>query len=581
MRDELPRWVPPLAFAAIAVAWLSTVSPHVQGGDNPEFATLFARWGVAHPSGYPVYSLYLRALSFVPASSPAHGAAIATTLLGLAAVAALYMAARAWGASAWSALLATTLFATATLPWSLSTAAEVFALNTLVAALMLWFGAPFAPLTPVLRCVALGAVAGVGLGNHLSCVALAPIGLFALVREARASARPARAAALAVLAALPGIANYASLVVVARLGGDRMLWGNTSTLGGLVHHVLRRDYGTLSLSAAPRPLAPGAHLVALAEGLWSESRGVGVILALVGLVTALTGRSRRAHTVALVGSLLVAGPLLVARFNLPLVGVGAAVVARFYLLPLTLLVVPVAMGFDRVVHNVALDPRLRLLLVAAFAAVGIGLSRGEVQTQHAPDVEHYLLDTIETLPPRAVLLTTSDDVTFGTLYTRHALGLRADVVTINPSLLHLDPYRVRVSAQLGVALPPPRRGSVDSVALARAVMATGRPLFLAEVFSQAIVYALPTYPLGTLVRVLPDGTPPPPLRDVLADNEARFQGFRMRPTTGTAAPWQAVARERYARNWVTLAAAARSQGQSTVAAVCERRALGYAPWLRR
>lgn len=581
MRDELPRWVPPIGLAAIALAWLSTVSPYVQGGDNPELATLFAQWGVAHPPGYPVYTLYLRALSFLPASSPAHGAAIATALLGLAAVAVLYKAVRAWGASAWSALLATTLFATATLPWSLSTAAEVFALNTLVAALVLWFGAPFAPLTPALRCVALGAVAGVGLGNHLSCVALAPVGLYALAREARESGRPARSVGLALLAAVPGVASYLALVAVARLGGDLMRWGDTATLGGLVHHALRRDYGTLSLSASAHPPMPGPHLAALASGLWSESRGVGVVLALVGLSTALAGRSRRAHTAALLGALLLAGPCLVARFNVPLTGLGPAVVSRFYLLPLTLLVVPVAMGFDRVVHNVALDPRLRLLLVAAFAAVGIGLSRPEVQAAHAPDVEHYLLDTVESLPPRAVLLATGDEVTLGTRYTRHALGLRADVVTVNPSLLHLAHYRARTSAQLGVALPAPRDGSVDSVALARALLGTGRPLFLADLFTNNIVYALPTYPLGTLIRVLPDGTPPPPLREVLAENEARFQGFRMRPTTGTAAPWQAVARERYARNWFALGAAARAQGQPAVAALCYRRALGYAPWLQR
>lgn len=579
MRSELPRWVVPLAFASLAVAWLSSVSSFVQGGDNAEFATLFARWGVAHPPGYPIYGLYLRAMGFVPAISPAHGAAIVTTFIGLAGVVVLYRAARAWGASTWSALLAITLFATASLPWRLSTLAEVFALHMLVAASVLLFAAPDSRRSPAVRCALLGAAAGVGLANHLSIVLLAPLGLYALAHAARASGRPLRSAALAVAAAVPGLASYGLVIVAARLPGDRLRWGATETFRGLVHHVLRADYGTTNLAANGRPALPGAQLAFLAESLWRDSRGIGVVLAVVGFAAMLAPRARRGHGLALLATLALAGPLFAARFNIPLAGLGTAVVSRFHLLPLVLLVVPVALGFDRVVQNAELDPRLRVLVLAAVVATGVALTWPAVRAEHGPEIEQYLLDTMEVLPPRSVVLGTGDELTFGAEYVRIALGLHADVVVLNPSLLPLAPYRARLEERLGFALPAPRGGSVDTVALARAVLAEGRPLFLAEVFTPRIVQTFATWPQGTLIRVLPPGVPPPSLQDVVADADGRFARFRMRPVSTVVGPWQSAVRERYARTWLTLSIAARARGAAPLADACARRGLTYAPWL--
>src|SRR5690349_19753397 len=84
----------------VGIVYFVTAARHVLGGDNGEFATLFARGGVAHPPGFPLYVLWLRALHGIPASSPAHGAASATAILGVATVVVLQRACRAWGVRA-------------------------------------------------------------------------------------------------------------------------------------------------------------------------------------------------------------------------------------------------------------------------------------------------------------------------------------------------------------------------------------------------------------------------------------------------------------------------------------------------
>ena len=100
-----------LGLAAL-IAYAALASPHIVDGDNAEFATLAAIGGRAHPSGYPLYVLWLRAWSWLP-GSPAYAGALATAVLGALAVVALHAACRAWGARPLAATITTAVFAAA------------------------------------------------------------------------------------------------------------------------------------------------------------------------------------------------------------------------------------------------------------------------------------------------------------------------------------------------------------------------------------------------------------------------------------------------------------------------------------
>src|SRR5436853_7877150 len=66
---------------AVLIAYVWLAPTHVVAGDNAEFATLGAVGGRAHPSGYPLYVLWLRAWSYLPLGSAAERANVATALL--------------------------------------------------------------------------------------------------------------------------------------------------------------------------------------------------------------------------------------------------------------------------------------------------------------------------------------------------------------------------------------------------------------------------------------------------------------------------------------------------------------------
>src|SRR5688572_15624716 len=165
------------AFAIIAALYALTAARFAQGGDGGEFAALFVRGGVAHPPGYPLFVLYLRAWSWLPLAEPAHAAAIATSVLGVLAAFLLFRASCAFGASERSSALMVAIFAGSPLTWKLATYPEVFIGNVVIALAIVWLASPMPPLRGAVRAASLAGLAGLGLAHHHTIVLLAPLGL--------------------------------------------------------------------------------------------------------------------------------------------------------------------------------------------------------------------------------------------------------------------------------------------------------------------------------------------------------------------------------------------------------------------
>ena len=83
-----------LAVLAIAILYAWLAPSYFVDGESAEFSALAVAGGAAHPPGYPLYVMWLRAMAWLP-GTPAHAAALATVVLGVAACAVLHAACRA------------------------------------------------------------------------------------------------------------------------------------------------------------------------------------------------------------------------------------------------------------------------------------------------------------------------------------------------------------------------------------------------------------------------------------------------------------------------------------------------------
>ncbi|MBV8758341.1 MAG: DUF2723 domain-containing protein [Deltaproteobacteria bacterium] len=522
-------------------------------GDNAELASLGALGGAAHPTGYPLYVLWLRTWSWLP-GTPAHAAALATGLLTAIEAVLLVQAAKAWGARPLAGAIAAALVVTSPVVLRVQSQAEVFALNGCVAAAVLWLAAAHGPVRGARRVGALALIAGLGLSNHLTCAFVAPIGLLGVVRGVRESSWRALGAGVAGL--LVGLAPYAYLLVAPSTPAS---WGKISSLSELAHHVLRMDYG------GPGQLSPHGEHVPITESLLALAATLGrafLWLPLAAIVFAWRRASRaagesRAAWAAWLASFLIAGPLFVARFNLRPVGLELYTVSRFHLLPMVLLAVPVAVGLDAVAEQLFARVRLRVAILVA-AAVFVGgalLSVPQVARYHTACVQRSLENTLGSLPDGAVLIGTQDILHFGSTYVQAVLGERRDVTVIMTPQVGLAYYRERVRAKLGIDLDTlvRERPAVPSVRIAELVLATGRPLFIDQ-FQANIAKSFPVYPYGAVFRVLPTGTPLPSLDELFALNKKLYAAMRFDYASPNAGDdLAAQAHQQYAATWRALA----------------------------
>jgi hypothetical protein len=571
---------------AAAIAYASTAPRWILGGDNGEFATLFATGGIAHPPGYPAMVLWLRLFRWLPTDTPAHGAALATVVLGAMAVWTLQRACLAWGASTGATAFASAVFAFSPLAWKMGCHAEAFAMNAMFAGAILALSAPLPRLHGWRQTLALGLTAGVALANHQTILLLAPVGLIAAARAVREAPRPWRAALVGVLALVGGLVPpYVYDYVLARSGDFRVtpLWIEAPTLAGLFFHFRRGAYGTLSLAGA---LGPRIGVAEVTRFAWASARdllGMPVVVVAAATMSLATRRAwprrARASIVALVVAFLLAGPLFVAWFDVPLEHEGATVVERFYLLPEVMLALVSALSIDALVPWLVTRRGVMSALTVQAGVAAAALSLPEVREYDRPTVAMYVDNTLQMAPKGAVLVGTGDPRWGGFLYARYALHQRLDVVYLSPALLPQAWYRREMAELTGVSLETPEHRPVGPKTLMARLLQSGRPLLYTD-WPDATVAGTRHATVGTLMRILGEGEDAPTPGALLAANVEAFEGYAIEPDPPSDPhAWGHALHADYARPWTELAALYLERGDIPSQQACLARASQLAPWL--
>ncbi len=256
---------------ACLILYSLTCCPTVYTGDSGELIAASAAAGVAHPTGFPLYTLTARLASlFASPGEPAYGVNLLSALLAALSSGVLFLAMRRVPGAAGGALPAAVLFALSANTWGHATTARIYAFGIffLAALLFLTFEWRFGLRDGRLLILA-AFVLGLGTGTHLLVILAGPAFLtlllpFGAEQEAGAprlnmplllAATAAAAAGATIYLYLPIRASQAPLVT----------WADPSTLSSLFDFVTQKEFAykiaTRSAGGAAAVLAEAASVI--------------------------------------------------------------------------------------------------------------------------------------------------------------------------------------------------------------------------------------------------------------------------------------------------------------------------------
>ncbi|MBI2300403.1 MAG: DUF2723 domain-containing protein [Armatimonadetes bacterium] len=250
-------------FAGLLCFYALLCNRQVCYGDAPELMTAASRLGVAHPSGYPLFTMLGKLASLMPLGPLPYRMGLVAGLFGALAAACVCRLAFESRCSRGPAVLAGLAFGLSPVVWGNATVFEVYTLNAVLvgAALLLsarvWDRAERerSERDRDLRWLAL--VVGLGLSHHLTYVCVLPAVGWALIRGRRTYLPTIGALLRAMACLLLGCSPWLYFVVRGRFAYDpATCWAEVDTLRAVLRHITAREYGAhpfaFSASAAPR-----------------------------------------------------------------------------------------------------------------------------------------------------------------------------------------------------------------------------------------------------------------------------------------------------------------------------------------
>lgn len=460
------------ALPALAL-YVATLHPGLPAGDSGELISVAATGGVAHPPGYPLYTMLAGVLlRLLPVGNVAWRLNLFSALCMAAASGVLAAAVTRGSRSVAGGVFAGLVFATATVTWRYALVAEVFALHALLAAGVLLV----LTLPPRRACVVLAFMGALSLSHHHTLLLLViPAWIAMFVRAARAVGPAERGRvrwtllATCTLAALAGLLPLLWIPFAARHHGA-LVWGDATTLRGFLSILLRAEYGTFRLDAAGAGYsAEGSQWTVFASALPRALGWLALALAAVGAM--VLARRQRAPALALL-AYAAAQSWFFTRIGFPADSpLLRGVVERFYILPVVVLAFAAGIGSAWLLEQLR-EPRARRVLAASLltvvAAVAVPRVRA-VSERGNTLIAGYGRALLASLPPHAVLFTRGDTQHNALEYLRRVEHLRPDVSVLDQELLTYPWYVRQVRAHEPGLLPVLTRAQ-------RITLADGRKL---------------------------------------------------------------------------------------------------------
>lgn len=290
----LRRYLPELAVFSISLGlYLATLAPTVTGEDSGELITAAYGWGVAHPPGYPLWTMLAGVfVKIIPFASAAYRVNLLSAVLAAsAAVVVCRILRRFFQVPAGIAVAGALCMAIGRHLWSQAVIAEVYTLHIFLFCLILYFLLAWLQNTRPLYLYGLSFFTGLALCNHHLTLLLGPVLLLTVLFTKARTFIQIKTVLLCILFLGLGLLPYLYIPLAARRA-PAINWGEPDNAERLWRHVARKQYGDDAMHAPRSFRRFGQHARTLGQWNIEQYSWAAVPFILLGLMRQLRRRRR-------------------------------------------------------------------------------------------------------------------------------------------------------------------------------------------------------------------------------------------------------------------------------------------------
>lgn len=431
------------------VAYLFNQTTSVYGGDSGDLIAAAKVLGIAHPPGYPLYTMLAALLARIPVSTIAYRIGFLSSIPSVLSLLVFFQIVYLLTKNKVASFLTTLTLGTTYIFWLYAVVVEVFALNSLIILAALYVSLKIITGRRMNLLPWLGLLSGLAVAHHHTYVLMVPSFIYLFFQVKRRIT--GKIYLYSLLLFLIGLTPLLYLPIAASFSPP-VNWENPLNLGNFLRLLTRSGYGTFKAGsfAGDTLIQRGISLVAAFRLIISDLRLLGVILVIAGMYSCFR-KNRRVFYFLLWAFL--SGMFFIFYASFPLyVDFLVGTYERFLIFPLVVLCIFLSLGIVFIADKIpnflrmfrSFPPRIKRVLtgnnlVWLFAVLPLGLmfinypKISILKGEQAP--ENYAREILNSVEANAIVIPSSDTSLFNSQYVYYSEGKWENVKLIHYSKL--------------------------------------------------------------------------------------------------------------------------------------------------
>jgi len=427
-------------FGLTLIIYILTLSRSVYYGDSGEFITIAKTLGIAHPPGYPLYTMLAHLFTYLPFGNLPFKVNLFSAVTSSLTAVVVYFICLKLTKNRLASASASLFLAFSYLFWLYSLVADSYALNSLFIALLILISLYLFENPQSKKLIfLLSFVLGLSLTHHPTILFLAPAFVLLLVYISPKQILKLNILLPAILLFVLGLLPYLYLPIRAAQNPP-LTWGDPDTVGRFLHHVLRKDYGTFAVGAGAYYKPYNFEVLAFYfSSITAHFAFIGPLLVLAGAI--LYPKNKQFFFLLLAFVFL--GPILIFLTRLQITGNidAKGAIQELFTVSYVILGIFIGLGLSEILQRAPGVLKRPTHIIALIFLVPLILNFPKVDQNKNFIFEDYGRQTFEILPQNSVVFVFGDRLSMISKYLQVAEGKRPDLKIINITLLPDDWYK--------------------------------------------------------------------------------------------------------------------------------------------